>query len=161
MPCRGPIAETVCQTSGRTDDREDGVVPYERSPNLWPGRMLSVLRIVTAMLYLEHGTSKIFSWPPAARPELPYVLASLNGVAGLIETLGGILMLFGWFTRPVAFLASGEMAVAYFKVHFPRSIFPIGNGGDNVVLFCFIFLYFVFVGGGLWSVDAMRRRPRR
>jgi len=137
------------------------VVPYERLPNPWPARMLSVLRIVTALLYLEHGTSKIFDFPPSARPSVPYVLASLNGAAGLIETLGGILLLFGWFTRPVALIAAGEMVVAYFKVHLPRSIFPIGNGGDNVVLFCFIFLYLVFVGAGPWSVDATRRRPRR
>ena len=137
------------------------MVPYERLPNPWPGRMLSVLRIVTALLYLEHGTSKIFDFPPSGRPVIPYVLASLNGAAGLIETLGGIMLLFGWFTRPVAFIAAGEMAVAYFRVHFPRSIFPIGNGGDNVVLFCFIFLYLLFVGAGPWSVDAIRRRPRR
>ena len=137
------------------------MVQYERLPNPWPGRLLSVLRIVTALLYLEHGTSKIFDFPPLGRPGIPYVLASLYGAAGLIETLGGILLVFGWFTRPIAFLTSGEMAVTYFKFHFPRSIFPIANGGDNVVLFCFIFLYLVFVGAGPWSVDAIRRRPRR
>ena len=92
---------------------------------------------------------------------MPYLLMSLNGLAGIIETFGGVLLLIGFLTRPVAFLAAGEMAVAYFKVHIVRSIFPIANGGDNVVLFCFIYLYFVFAGAGPWSLDAMIARRRR
>ena len=127
---------------------------------IWTPRMLSVLRIVTGLLYFEHGTNKIFGWPPAARAAAPYVLTSLNGVAGIIETFGGLLLLLGLMTRPVAFLAAGEMAVAYFKVHIVRSIFPIANGGDNVVLFCFIYLYLVFAGAGPWSLDAMIARRR-
>ena len=127
----------------------------------WPSRALSVLRVVAAILYVEHGTNKIFGIPSAARPPAPYVLMSLNGLAGILETFGGILLLLGLFTRPVAFLLAGEMAVAYFKVHLRRSIFPIANGGDNVVLFCFVYLYLVFAGAGSWSVDALLRRARR
>ena len=128
---------------------------------VWSPRMLSVLRIVAGLLYFEHGTNKIFAWPAAARAPAPYVLLSLNGVAGIIETFGGLLILIGLFTRPVAFVAAGEMAVAYFKVHIVRSIFPIANGGDNVVLFCFIYLFLTFAGAGPWSLDALIARRRR
>jgi putative oxidoreductase len=122
--------------------------------------MLSVLRIVLGVLYVEHGTNKMFGWPSTGRPPMPYELMSLNGVAGLLETFGGALILIGLFTRPVAFLLAGEMAVAYFKVHIVRSIFPIGNGGDNVVMFCFTFLYLVFAGAGAWSIDAILARRK-
>ena len=122
--------------------------------------MLSVLRIVLGLLYTEHGTNKMFGWPSSGRPPVPYELMSLNGVAGLLETFGGLLILFGLLTRPVAFLLAGEMAVAYFKVHIVRSIFPIGNGGDNVVMFCFTFLYLVFAGAGAWSIDAFLARRK-
>jgi putative oxidoreductase len=91
---------------------------------------------------------------------VPYEVMSLNGLAGIIETVGGILLLVGLFSRAVAFLAAGEMAVAYFKVHTVRSIFPIANGGDNVVLFCFVYLYLVFAGAGPWSLDAVIARRR-
>jgi putative oxidoreductase len=117
--------------------------------------MLSVLRIVLGLLYTEHGLNKIFAWPSTGRPPVPYELMSLNGLAGVLETFGGALILVGLLTRPVAFLLAGEMAVAYFKVHIHRSIFPIGNGGDNVVMFCFTFLYLVFAGAGPWSLDAL------
>jgi putative oxidoreductase len=123
--------------------------------------MLSVLRIVTALLYVEHGTQKVFNLPPFAGTPVPYHIASLNGAAGLIETIGGVALLFGLLTRPVAFVAAGEMAVAYFKVHIVRSFFPINNRGDNVVLFCFIFLFLVFAGAGPWSLDAILDRARR
>ena len=115
-------------------------------------RMLSVLRIVTGALFFEHGLQKVYDVPPA--PQLvPYHPLSLLGVAGVIETIGGCLLLVGLFTRPVAFIASGEMAVAYFKVHIHRSFFPINNRGDNVVLFCFVMLYLAFAGGGMWAID--------
>lgn len=117
----------------------------------WTGRMLSVLRIVAAFIFLLHGTQKLFGWPVAMKA--PIELMSQTGLAGVLETFGGLLLLIGLFTRPVAFLLSGEMAVAYFQVHFPRGFFPIVNGGDNAALFCFLFLYFVFAGAGLWSVD--------
>jgi putative oxidoreductase len=130
----------------------------ETAEAIWTARMLSVLRIVAAILFIEHGTNKIFGWPPTGRAPVAYVLPSLLGVAGIVETFGGLLLLIGLFTRPVAFLAAGEMAVAYFKVHIVRSIFPIANGGDNVALFCFFYLYLVFAGAGPWSLDAIIAR---
>src|SRR5690242_11199203 len=120
------------------------VVPFPSAqPSIgsrWPGRSLSVLRFVAALLYLEHGLQKLIDFPPAAHGPLPFALNSLLGVAGMIETVGGILLLLGLLTRPVAFITCGEMAVAYFKVHFPRSIYPITNMGETPVLLCFIFL---------------------
>jgi putative oxidoreductase len=124
--------------------------------------MLSVLRIVVGILYFEHGTQKIFDIPRSGGlgPHV-YHLFSLNGLAGILETFGGVAILLGLFTRPVAFVLAGEMAVAYFKVHIWRSIFPINNRGDNVVLFCFVFLLFVAAGAGPWSIDALIARARR
>ena len=124
--------------------------------------MLSVLRIVVGLLYFEHGLQKVFNFPPATRAAVPYHLFTLTpGIAGLIETVCGFLILIGLMTRGAAFLASGEMAVAYFKVHIFRSLFPINNLGDNVVMYCFIFLYLVFAGAGPWSVDALIGKGRR
>ena len=130
----------------------------------WTGRMLSVLRIVAGLLYFEHGLQKVFNFPPSTRGPVPYNLFTLTpGLAGIIEMVCGFLILVGLVTRGAAFLASGEMAVAYFKVHIVRSLHPINNMGDNVVLFCFIFLYLVFAGAGPWSVDSLigRSRARR
>jgi putative oxidoreductase len=124
---------------------------FEGSSTAWTGRMLSVLRIMSAFAFLLHGTQKLFDWPIASRA--PIELMSQSGLAGVLETFGGALLLLGLFTRPVAFLLSGEMAVAYFQVHFPRGFLPIANGGDNALLFCFLFLYFVFAGAGPWSLD--------
>lgn len=122
----------------------------------WRPRVLSILRIVAAVLFFEHGTQKIFGVPEAAHsPEF----LSLSWVAGMMEIIGGALLAIGAFTRPVAFLLSGEMAVAYWMAHAPKSVFPALNGGDGAILFCFIFLYLVFAGGGAWSVDALRRKP--
>ena len=120
----------------------------------WAPQMLSVLRIMTALLFLEHGTQKILNFPP--HPSPPELL-SLSGIQGLIELVGGVLLTLGLFTRPVAFILSGDMAVAYFMAHAPESFFPVVNRGDAAVLYCFVFLYFVFAGGGPWSVDAARR----
>ena len=120
----------------------------------WEPRILSVLRIMSAMLFMEHGTLKILGFPPSER-QAPDLL-SLSGVSGVLELFGGALLMFGLFTRPVAFLLSGEMAFAYFIAHAPRSFFPVLNGGDAAILYCFIFLYFVFAGGGAWSIDAFR-----
>ena len=122
----------------------------------WAPRALSVLRSVAALLFIEHGTQKIFDFPHSAT-HMPYVLASLvPGVAGLIEFAGGLLLLAGLFTRPVAFIASGEMAAAYFMAHMPKSVFPILNGGGEAILYCFVFLYLACAGPGPWSVDALR-----
>jgi len=123
----------------------------------WEPRILSILRIMTGLLYLQHGMSKVFGFPPTANPR-PYVLMTLvPGVAGLLELIGGALMTVGLFTRIVAFILSGEMAFAYFMAHAPRSMFPLVNGGELAVLYCFVFLYFVFAGPGPWSLDDMRK----
>jgi putative oxidoreductase len=110
--------------------------------------ILSVLRIVVALLFLEHGLQKYFGFPSAGPPMTPLLY-----VQGAIEIVGGILILIGAYTRPVAFILAGDMAVAYFMVHFPRSFFPAMNGGDAAVLYCFVFFYIMFAGGGAWSVD--------
>ena len=124
----------------------------------WESRLLSVLRIIAGLLFLEHGAQKIFDFPPAAMPH-PYVLMTLApGLAGLLELVGGALLVLGLFTRPVAFVLAGEMAAAYFMAHFPKSPFPILNGGDAAVLYCFVFLYLSAAGAGPWSIDATRRR---
>ncbi len=118
--------------------------------NLEKGRpyILSVLRIVVALLFLEHGLQKYFGFPSAGPPMTPLLY-----VQGVIEVVGGILLLVGAYTRVVAFILAGNMAVAYFMAHFPRSFFPAMNGGDAAVLFCFVFLYIAFAGGGPWSID--------
>jgi putative oxidoreductase len=124
----------------------------------WAPRMLSVLRIVAALLFIQHGAQKIFDFPPSGH-HMPYVIATLvPGVAGLIEFVGGILILVGLFARPAAFIASGEMAAAYFMAHFPKSPYPILNGGGEAIFFCFVFLYIACAGPGPWSLDATRRR---
>ena len=121
---------------------------------VWAPRVLSVLRIVAALLFIEHGTQKLFGFPIAGPP----VLSPMLMLAAGIEAIGGLLLLIGLFTRPVAFILSGEMAVAYFMVHATRGMYPAANGGDAAVLYCFVFLYLAVAGGGLWSVDATRAR---
>lgn len=122
----------------------------------WEPRMLSILRIMTGLLFLENGTQKIFNFPPrpTARPFELFTL--VPGLAGVLELGGGILIVLGLFTRPVAFVLSGEMAFAYFMSHAPRGFYPIsmgGNGGELAIVYCFIFLYFFIVGAGVWSLD--------
>ena len=114
----------------------------------------SALRVVAALIFLMHGTQKVLGVPGGAR--MP--LTSLLGAAGVIELVGGVLMLFGLFTRPVAFVLAGEMAVAYFRAHAPRGTWPIVNGGELAVVFCFLWLYFSAAGPGPLSVDALRTR---
>lgn len=128
-------------------------------PARWGGHLLSVLRIIAAFLFIAHGTQKLFGWP-ASEPRDTAPLLSLMGLAGVLETFGGLLLLVGLFTRPVAFLLAGEMAVAYFKAHAPRGLWPILNNGEVAVLFCFLFLYLAAVGGGPWSLDALRAKHR-
>ena len=121
----------------------------------WAPRMLSVLRIMTALLFLAHGTQKLFGFPtPQYMPEA----FTMGWFAAVIELVGGALLTLGLFTRAAAFICAGEMAFAYFIAHFPKSFFPAVNGGDAAVLFCFIFLYLFVAGGGAWSVDAARNR---
>lgn len=125
----------------------------------WAPRVLSVLRIVAALLFMEHGTQKLLGFPPSPNPGP--ALFSLSGIAGVLELVGGALLALGLFTRPVAFILSGEMAVAYWIAHAPQSFFPILNRGDAAILYCFVFLYLAFAGGGPWSIDAFKRRSRR
>lgn len=122
---------------------------------VWAPRFLSILRIMTALLFLEHGTQKLLGFP--ASDYVPAFM-SLPWIAGVLELFGGALLAVGLFTRPVAFILSGQMAVAYFVAHAPGSFFPVLNGGESAILFCFVFLYLVFAGPGPWSVDAMRAR---
>lgn len=114
---------------------------------------LAVLRIVTALTFMAHGTQKLFGFPASQMPG-GVELLSLFGVAGILEVFGGLAILIGLFTRPVAFLLAGQMAVAFWMFHAPMGgIIPVANGGDGAVLFCFVFLYLVFAGPGAWSVD--------
>ena len=121
----------------------------------WSPQLLSVLRIMTALLFLQHGTSKLLGFPYiemlAGTP-----LLSIFGLSGVLELIGGVLLLLGLFTRLTAFVLSGEMAVAYFMVHAAQSFFPLINQGELAILYCFVFLYFAAAGAGPWSVDAMR-----
>ncbi len=124
----------------------------------WRPRVLSILRIVTAFLFMLHGTQKVFGFPAPQRAS--FDLFSLSGVAGTLEVVGGALLLVGLFTRPVAFVLSGLMAFAYFIAHAPQSFWPLLNGGELAALYAFLFLYFAFAGGGAWSVDQMRSGSR-
>jgi putative oxidoreductase len=124
--------------------------------DVWSPRLLSVLRIVTALLFMMHGTAKLFQMPHQAMFD-NLQLMSLMGLQGVLEAGGGLLLLIGLFSRPVAFVLSGDMAVAYFMAHFPKGWLPILNGGDLAVLFCFVFLYLCVAGPGPWSIDARLR----
>jgi putative oxidoreductase len=121
----------------------------------WQPQLLAVLRIVTALLFLEHGTMKLFHFPA---PQMPGPLPTLILVAAIIELVAGVLIAVGLFTRIAAFIASGEMAVAYFMGHFPKSPWPGVNMGDAAILFCFVFLYLAAAGAGAWSIDNARAR---
>ena len=121
---------------------------------VWAPRLLGVLRIVAAILFIEHGTQKLFGFPPTERP-MPE-LFTLMWFAGVLEVFGGLLLLLGLFTRPVAFILSGQMAFAYWMAHAPQSPYPAINGGDAAILFCFLFLYLAAAGPGSYSVDGAR-----
>ena len=125
----------------------------------WAPYLLSILRIVVAFLFIQVGTAKVFGLPAPVMPgggTAP--VGSLPWIAGMLETFGGLLILLGWFTRPVAFILSGEMAFAYFIGHAPQGFWPVLNQGALAVAYCFFFLYLSATGAGPWSLDATRSR---
>jgi putative oxidoreductase len=123
----------------------------------WTPRLLSVLRIIAGFLFIAHGAQKLFGFlAPPGMPSPP--LFSQIGIGGILEFFGGLLLLVGLFTRPVAFILSGMMAVAYFQMHAPGSFWPLQNKGELAVLYCFVFLFFSVAGGGEWSLDRLLRR---
>ena len=122
----------------------------------WEPRVLSILRIVVGLLFMQHGLNKIFDYPPTPNHAAYHLFTLVPGLAGLLESVGGLLIVLGLFTRPVAFLLSGEMALAYFMVHAKLGFFPLLNRGGLAVLFCFVFLYLFVAGGGAWSLDRLR-----
>lgn len=153
----------------KMSDRSGGAIGRNLSPAArwqsmpalrdWRPQMLSVLRIVTALVFLEFGTAKLLGFPYSEMlSNLPRF--SIFWVAGIVEIIGAPLLLLGLFTGPVAFLLSGEMAIAYFWIHLPEDFFPLRNGGIEAVLFCFIFLYIAAAGPGRWSVDGWLARRR-
>lgn len=124
----------------------------------WTPRVLSILRVVSGLVFLQYGTMKVFNFPAVDSHKPFELLTVVPGLAGLLELVGGALIVLGLFTRPTAFILSGFMAVAYWTAHVPKSFYPALNYGDSAVLFSFLFLYLVFAGPGPWSLDAIRRR---
>lgn len=125
----------------------------------WAPQLQSLLRIVAAFIFIPSGTMKLFAFPMGMPPDGSTAkLMSQIGIGGILEVFGGALLLVGLFTRPVAFILSGEMAVAYFQFHAPQGFWPIVNGGTGAVLYCFVWLYFSAAGAGPWSLDAMRKK---
>jgi len=122
-------------------------------PANWSGPMLSVMRIAVALCFMQHGTAKLFGFPQFGGPP-----DALTLPLGILEAGGGLLLVLGLFTRPLAFLLSGQMAVAYFWVHAPESFFPAKNGGESAMLYCFVFLYLAAAGGGSWALETIRFR---
>lgn len=122
----------------------------------WAPRALSILRIIVGLIFLEHGTQKFLGFPGGEHAGSGLALDNMGAYAGVIELIAGALIAVGLFTRPAAFVASGTMAVAYWYAHAPQNVFPVNNGGDAAILYCFVFLYLVFAGPGPWSIDAMR-----
>ncbi len=123
----------------------------------WSPKMLAIVRIMAGLLFFEHGLILLFSFP-MAQPGLPHPLPPIMLVGGLIEAVGGLLIVLGLFTRIAAFVTSGQMAIAYFMFHLPNSFWPAVNQGDAAILFCFVFLYLVFAGPGAWAMDPVLRK---
>jgi putative oxidoreductase len=133
------------------------MMPYFDTLDRWSPYALAVLRIVTALIFILHGTQKLFGFPAPPEGGTP-PLFSLFGIGAVLELVGGLLILIGLFTRPVALILAGEMAVPYWMFHAPQSPYPVLNGGDAAILYCFVFLLFVFTGPGAWSLDGSERR---
>jgi putative oxidoreductase len=123
----------------------------------WQPQLLALLRIIAALLFMEHGTAKLFHFP-VPQPGVPDPLPPLLLAAAIIEIVGGVLLILGLFTRLAAFVMAGEIAIGYFMFHFPQSFWPVVNQGDAAILFCFIFLYISSAGPGAWSIDGSRNR---
>ncbi len=126
---------------------------------VWSPRLLAALRILTALLFLEHATMKFLQFP-GPLPGVGYPLPTIIVAAGIIEVVTGTLVLVGLFTRIAAFIASGEMAAAYFMAHFPQGFWPALNQGEMAIMFCFVFLYLAVAGAGSWSIDEILRTRR-
>ncbi len=125
----------------------------------WAPQFRSILRIVAALIFMQSGTMKLFAYPIGMPPNGGTAeLMTQTGIGGILEVFGGALILLGLFTRPVAFILAGEMAVAYFQFHAPNGFWTIVNGGGDAVLFCFLWLYFSSAGAGPWSLDALRKK---
>jgi putative oxidoreductase len=133
------------------------MIDWQNIRSTWSPRILSVVRIVVSFLFLVHGSQKLFGIPSSGQPFHSLDPFSLIWFAGVFEFFGGVLLFLGIFTRPVAFLLSGEMAVAYFKAHASYGILPLLNHGEMAVLYCFVFLYLMVAGGGAWSLDRLRQ----
>ena len=127
--------------------------------NVWKPRLLSIMRVITGFLFMQHGGQKIFGFPAPQRYEFDPI--SLSGAAGMLELVGGALIVIGLLTRPTAFLLSGLMAFAYFIAHAPQGFWPLMNGGELAALYCFVFLYLSAAGGGEWSIDLLRSGQRQ
>ncbi len=132
--------------------------PIDAGLGIWTPRVLAALRIIAALLFLEHGLMKLFHFPDAGGAPDP--LPALLLAAAIIELVGGVLIAVGLFTRLAAFFCSGQMAVGYFTAHLPHGFWPGLNGGDAAILFCFIFLYLTFAGPGAWSLDGVLLRRK-
>lgn len=124
----------------------------------WQAELRAILRIVVGLLFLEHALIKLFGFPPGGAPGLQQV-GTLLWIGGVVELVTSILVIIGLFTRIAAFVAAGEMAIAYFMVHFPQGFYPAVNMGEAAILYCFVFLYLAAAGPGAWSIDGTRRRP--
>jgi putative oxidoreductase len=133
---------------------------FEPSRSPWTSRFLSILRIVAGAAFVTFGTMKVFGYPPLPPGQPPIGLLSQAGIGGILEVVGGLAITLGLFTRPVAFVLAGEMAVAYLQFHAPLSVFPSVNLGTPAILYCFVFLYLMFAGGGEWSIDTLIARSR-
>ena len=134
---------------------------YEPANPVWTGRMLAIFRIVAGLMFFHAGTMKLLGFPANPMPNMPPIeLMSQVGIGAVLEIVGGIAIMLGLFTRPVAFVLAGEMAVAYFQFHQPQAFWPSSNGGVPAVMYCFFFLYLTFAGAGAWSLDAVLARGR-
>ena len=133
---------------------------YEPGPLVWRDRVLAIFRIIAGLIFITAGTTKLFGFPPSPMPMPPIPWMGQIGIGAWMEVIGGILIVIGLFTRPTAFLLSGEMAVAYFQFHAPGSFWPTINMGVDAILYSFFFLYLVFAGAGAWSVDGVIARSK-